>query len=104
MNVLPATVSVPVREVVAVVAATVKPTDPVPVPLPPALILSQPALLVADQPQPAPAVTPTVPVPPAAVNDRETGEIAGAHGGVNANVLDDNVGLGPPTADTRVFS
>jgi hypothetical protein len=104
VNVLPATVNVPVRWVVAVVAATVKPTDPVPVPLPPAVMVSHPALLVADQPHPAPAVTPTLPLPPAAANDRDTGEIAGAHGAVKANVLDGTLGLVPPgpTADTRV--
>ena len=104
VNVLPATVSVPVRGVVAVDAATVKPTDPLPVPLPPAVRVNQAALLVADHPHPAPAVTPTLPLPPAAVNDCETGEIAGAHGAVKVKVLDGRLGLVPPgpTADTRV--
>jgi hypothetical protein len=104
VNVLPATVNVPVRGVVAVVGAAVKLTDPLPVPLAPALMVNHAALLVADQLHPAPAVTPTLPLPPAAVNDCETGEIAGAHGAVNAKVLDGRLGLEPPgpTADTRV--
>ena len=72
VNVLPATVSVPVRGVVAVVAAAVKLTDPLPVPLAPALIVSHATLLVADHPHPAPAVTPTVPLPPAAATDCDT--------------------------------
>jgi hypothetical protein len=104
VNVLPATVNVPVRGVVAVVAAAVKLTDPLPVPLAPALIVSHATLLVADHAHPAPAVTPTVPLPPAAATDCDTGEIKGAHGGVNAKVLDGWLGLVPPgpTADTRV--
>ena len=104
VNVLPATVNVPVRGVDAVVAAAVKLTDPLPVPLAPALMVSHATLLVADHPHPAPAVTPTVPLPPAAATDCDTGEINGAHGGVNAKVLDGRLGLVPPgpTADTRV--
>src|SRR4051794_30645245 len=50
VKVLPATVKVPVRGVVAVVAAAVKLTEPLPVPLPPALMVNQDALLVADHP------------------------------------------------------
>ena len=46
-------------------AAAVKPTVPSPVPAAPDVIESQLALLVAVQLHPPPAVTPTVPLPPA---------------------------------------
>jgi hypothetical protein len=44
-------------------------TVPSPVPLAPAVTLSHVALLVAVHAQPAAAVTPTEPVPPAATTD-----------------------------------
>jgi hypothetical protein len=69
VNVAPAIVSVPLRLVVAVFAATLKPVLPEPDPEAPLVIVIQEALLVDVQPQPEPAVTPVAPVPPAAVND-----------------------------------
>jgi hypothetical protein len=69
VNVWDAIVRVPVRWVVFGFAATVKPTDPLPLPLPPLVTLIQPTSAAADQGQPAAEVTLVVPVPPAAVTD-----------------------------------
>jgi hypothetical protein len=63
VNVCPAIVSVPVRELVSVFASALNVTEPLPVPVVPAVTVSQPTLLVADHEQPAPAVTAVVPVP-----------------------------------------
>ena len=70
VKVRPAIVSVPMRAA-PVFAATVKPTDPLPVPLAPEVIVShEGSLLVAVQVQPADVDTVTgVPVPPAAPID-----------------------------------
>ena len=46
-----------------------------PLPLLPPVMLSQPALLLAVQPQPLPAITLTVPLPLLAACDRLVGEI-----------------------------
>ena len=54
-----ATVSVPLREAVVELAAIEKFTCPLPVPLLPDVIVIQPVLLAADQPQPVEAVTAT---------------------------------------------
>jgi hypothetical protein len=62
VTVRPATVSVPVRDVV--VAATVKVTAPIPDPLAPAVTVIQPALLVAVHEQLVPEVTESVKVFP----------------------------------------
>lgn len=78
VNVLPPIVSVPVRGVVVGLAVTLNVTDPLPVPVDPALIVIQPALLVALQPQAA--VTATVPLPAVDVMFVEAGEIVGTHG------------------------
>ena len=104
VKVLPAIVSVPVRDVVAVVAATAKLTVPFPEPEAPAVIDSHDALLAALHAHPDPAVTATVPVPPGEAKDCEVVEMAGAHGAVYANVLDRSLAAVPPgpTADTRV--
>jgi hypothetical protein len=59
------TVTVPVRLVVAVFAATVRATVPLPLPLAPALIVIHEAPLAAVQPHPAAAVTVTVVLPAA---------------------------------------
>ncbi len=59
-------VIVPVREDVPVLLATEYETVPLPEPLEPAVIVMNVALLTADHVQPAPAVTLTLPVPPAA--------------------------------------
>ena len=66
VTVCPATVSVPTRCAVDVFAVALKVTVPFPLPLAPPLTLSQPALLVAVQAHPGPAVTPVVEVPAAA--------------------------------------
>ena len=75
MKVWPATVSVPVRGVVTVFAATLKPTVPFPVPLLPLVIVIQLALLVAVQVQLLDVVTAVVDEPPAAARVCEFGEI-----------------------------
>ena len=80
VNVLPAIVSVAARVDVAVSAAAVYPTVPLPLPLSPLVIVTQPAPLEAVQLHPAAAVTVTEPVPPAAVCDRLVGEIVYEHG------------------------
>ena len=49
-------------------------------PVAPAVTVIQAALLVDVHVHPAPAVTGTVPVEPAAATFAETGEIVGAHG------------------------
>jgi hypothetical protein len=76
VNVLPATVSVPVREDVAVLGATLKVTVPLPDPLAPVVTVIHVALLVPVQLQPVPALTETVPEPPPAARDCEVGLIA----------------------------
>ena len=61
-----------------------------PVPVAPAVMVTQPALLVAVHAHPVDAVTVTVPVPAAAVGLADAGEIAGVHGvpaWVNVKVL-----------------
>jgi hypothetical protein len=55
-------------------------TDPLPLPVAPALMVIQAALLVAVQLHPVPAVTVTVPVPAADVTLADAGEIVGTHG------------------------
>ena len=74
VNVVPAIVSVPVRPVVTVFGATLKPTLPLPLPVAPLVTVIQLALLAADQAQPDPAETVLDPVPPLAVNDPLVGE------------------------------
>jgi hypothetical protein len=66
VKVWPATVNVAVRALVVVLAAAAKATTAAPLPAAPDVTVSQPALLVAVQAQPAGAVTVTEPEPPAA--------------------------------------
>jgi hypothetical protein len=73
VKVWPATVMVPVRWVVAVLAATLKVTVPLPDPVAVPVTVSQLALLVAVHVQPAAAVTLTDPVLAVAGADCETG-------------------------------
>ena len=80
VKVLPPIVSVPLREVVEALAATVYETEPFPLPLALALIVIQASLLVALHPQPVPAVTVTVPDAPAATALVDAGEIVGSQG------------------------
>jgi hypothetical protein len=96
VNVAPAIVRVPTRLTVAVFAATLKVTVAVPRPVAPAVTVIQGALLTAVHAQPTPAVTVLLPVPADDVSNRLTGEIDGAHGALNAKVLDRTPALLPP--------
>ena len=89
VNVLPAIVSVADLADVAVLAAAVYPTLPLPLPLAPLVIVTHDAPLVAVQVHPAVVVTVTVPVPPAAGSDWLAGEIVYEHAAacVTVNVL-----------------
>jgi hypothetical protein len=69
VKVLPATVSVPVRDVVAVFAATLNPTAPFPIPDAPEVTAIHVLLLTAVHVHDPPVVMVLVPVPAAAVND-----------------------------------
>jgi len=94
VKVLPPMVNVPVREVVALLALTLYPTEPLPLPLAPDVTVIHEALLVAVHAHPAPAVTFTVPVAATDVVKLDAvGRIVkeqGAPGWVTVNVL-------PPT-------
>ena len=70
----PATVSVPTRCDVDVLAVALKVTVPLPLPLAPPLMVSHAALLVAVQVHPVAAVTAVVDDPAAEVSVREVGE------------------------------
>jgi hypothetical protein len=97
VKVLPAIVSVPLRGVVAVFAATLNATDPLPDPLEPAVTVIQLALLVAVHPHPAVAATLALPVPPPAGTAWLSGVTAGvAQPGVKENVLDTALRVEPP--------
>jgi hypothetical protein len=74
---LPAIVRVPLREVAAVLAATVY--EETPLPLPVVLAVIQETLLDELQAQPAVAVTLTLPLPPAALNDALVAESVYVH-------------------------
>jgi hypothetical protein len=80
VNVWPATVSVPVRDAVEVLAATTKPTTPFPLPEAPLVTVIQAALLVADQAQPLVVVTATVELSPAAGEFPHAGATEQVHG------------------------
>jgi hypothetical protein len=69
VNVCPPIVIVAVRDTVLVLAAALKLTVPLPVPLAPAVTVSHVALLAAVHAQPVPAVTLTEPVPPPLATD-----------------------------------
>ena len=79
VKVRPATVSVPVRALEPVVAATLKVTVPVPLPLPPAVIVIHEALLCAVQLQPAVVCTVVDPVPPPVAAALVVGAIVNEH-------------------------
>ena len=103
VNVRPAMVSVPVRTEVVELAATLYGTVPFPVPPVAPVNVIQPAFEVADQVQPVPAVTPTLPVAPAAPTDCPVALSDGAHAGWNENPFDRELAVEPPgpTAVTR---
>ena len=76
VNVLPAIVTVPVRDDVLVLAATLRPTLPLPDPLAPDVTVIQPVLLLtAVHVQPLAADTLTVTVPPLEVTLWDVGVI-----------------------------
>ncbi len=88
VKVLPAIVSVADLPGVAVLAAAVNPTLPLPLPVAPLEIVTHDAPLVAVQAHPAAAVTVTVPGPPAAGSAWLAGEIVYEHARcVTVNVL-----------------
>ena len=64
-----------------VFAATVYPTEPLPVPLAPLAMVIQLVAVEAVHAQPLPAVTATAPLPPVAVGDVLVGSIEYVHGG-----------------------
>ena len=106
MNVAPAIVSVPVRLVVTVFAATSNVTEPLPDPVAPAVTVIHAALLAAVHAQPVAAVTLLPPLPPAAVKDWPTGEIDGAQEAaawVTVNVAPAMVRV-PVRIDATVFA
>jgi hypothetical protein len=78
VNVLPPAVTVPVRDVVRVFAATLYATLPLPLPVAPAVMPIHVALLVAVHSHPIAAVTAIVPVPPPATALAVAGAIDGA--------------------------
>lgn len=75
LKVAPAIVNDPVRLMVPGLAGTLKPVVPEPDPDAPLVIVIHEALLAAVQAQPAGAVTPLAPEPPAAVKDWLDGSI-----------------------------
>ena len=94
-------VKVPVRGDVAVFAAMENATVPLPLPLAPAVIVSQVALLVAVQVQPVAVVTVALLVPATAVGLSEVGDTVKEHE-ENVNVFDGSLRELPPgpTAET----
>ena len=88
--------SVPVRADVAVFALAEKLTVPLPLPAPPAVIVSHDAPLVAVHAQPVAALTPTEPADTAALTDADDDDSVGAHDPERANVFDRALGVDPP--------
>jgi hypothetical protein len=74
VKVWPAMAKVPLRPLLPLFAFTVYDTVPLPLPLAPAEICTNPELLLALQPQPAAAVTFTLPLPPAAPKEAPVAE------------------------------
>jgi hypothetical protein len=97
VTVWPATVKVPTRWLVEVFAVAVKATVPLPDPLPPLVMVSQPVLwLTAVQAQPAGAVTPVVDDPAADVSVAAVGATVKVHGGENWNWFERAERVEPP--------
>jgi len=103
VTVCPATVSVPLRCVVAVFAVAAKATVLVPVTCVADVIDSQLSFAAAVHAQAPPAVTRTVPVDAVDPIDAEPDESTGAHGAELVNSLDIKLAEVPPgpTASTR---
>src|SRR5436190_18511178 len=93
-------VSVPVRELVPVLAATVKATLPLPVRLLPPVKVIQLALLATVHAHPLVVVTVVLPVPPAAATLCDVGDTAKLHvaGGDEVGVGRALVGMPPRAA------
>ena len=79
-------VRVPVRAP-PLFAATLNPTEPLPLPDAPLAIVIHDAFEAAAQAQSAPLVTATAPVPPGASNVWDAGEIAYEHAGAAAGCV-----------------
>jgi hypothetical protein len=96
VNVLPAIVSVPVREDVDALEAAENVTVPLPVPLLPAVIVNHATLLTAVHVQAVPAITAVLPAPPPADMEKAVGEIVGAQGTEKENVFEGRLLEEPP--------
>ena len=75
VKVIPAIISAPMRDVPAVLPATLNVTFPLPVPVAPVVTVIHVVLLTAVHEQPPGAVTVVLPVPPPATTDWLAGEI-----------------------------
>ena len=93
---MPATLSVPVRDAVAVFAVAEKFTVPLPLPEVPAVMLNHAAPLEAVQAQPVAATTPTEPDDAGAASAADAADSVGAHGALRANVFDTALAAEPP--------
>jgi hypothetical protein len=100
-RVLPATATVPVRDVVPVFDATLSVTVPPPIPAAPAVTAIHDALLIAVHVHPAAAVTVVLAVPPAADSDWLAGEMVGAQGAANEKVFERALAALPPGPTAR---
>jgi hypothetical protein len=94
VNLLVPIVTVPVREVVPVFAATLNVAVPDPFPVEPVVI--HVALLTAVHAHPAAALTVAVTVAPVAASDWLVGEIVGEHGKLNEKVFERALRAAPP--------
>ena len=97
VNTWPAIATVPTLSVVCELAVMLYDTVPLPDPLAPPVTVIHDVLLCAVQAQPAPAVTDTVALPAVWAAVRDTGAIAGVHGGgANENWFDGLLSAAPP--------
>jgi hypothetical protein len=96
VKVWPAIVNVPVRLVLAVFAAALKVTDPVPLPVAPDVTVSQPAALLAVHAQPVAAVTVTLPVDAAAGTDAAVADKVGVQTVEYEKLFDRLLAVVPP--------
>ena len=96
VNVMPATLSVPVRDAVDVFAVAEKFTVPLPLPDAPAVTVSHEAPLAAVHAHPVAAFTPTEPDDAAAASEADAADSVGAHGALRAKVFDTALVVEPP--------
>lgn len=108
VNVTPAMVSVPVRDEVEVLAATLNVTPPLPDVFgpPPAVTVIHEALLVADQEQPVGIVTETTRVPPAEASESLVDESVAVHGAAACVIVNSRppMAIVPVRADPAGFA